>query len=165
MAKLGNLGNCPMAFGDNDKKLCAWCGKPLTGRQRRWCSDHGDQWYRTHTWTGARGAALKRDEYKCVICGDPLRLEVNHIEPRKGKGYGNGCWHHPENLETLCHAHHLIVTAAQRKGWTRSARELIHYEQTPMVVCQGGADSEAKAGSWQEARDFMEGWMGEQKGT
>lgn len=135
MGKLGSLGECVNAFGDNKKKLCAWCGKPLQGRRRRWCcNDCGDAWYRSHTWTGARGAALKRDGWKCVICGTPERLEVNHIVPRRGAGYGNGCHHHIENLETLCHAHHLEVTAAQRGGWNRSARELPQLRMLKMQV-------------------------------
>ena len=153
-----------MAFGDNKDKLCAWCGKPLTGRQRRWCADHGDEWFCTHTWTEARETALKRDGYQCVICGTTHRLEVNHIEPRRGAGYGNGCHHHPDNLETLCHAHHLVVTAAQRKGFDRSAWEFIVYEQ-PTIVCEGGAESTAKPGTWRETRELMEGWMGKKEGT
>ncbi len=44
----------------------------------------------------------------------PVKLEVNHIIPREGKGYGQGCHNHQENLETLCHACHLQVTADQR---------------------------------------------------
>lgn len=42
------------------------------------------------------------------------RLEVNHIVPRRGRGYGTGCWNHASNLETLCHNCHLTVTAEQR---------------------------------------------------
>jgi predicted restriction endonuclease len=44
---------------------------------------------------------LKRDEYKCRICGrsanDGARLEVDHIFPRAKGGKDN-----PENLWTLC---------------------------------------------------------------
>lgn len=42
-----------------------------------------------------------------------VRLEVNHIDPRRGGGYGPGCWNHLDNLETLCHRCHLDVTAEQ----------------------------------------------------
>ncbi len=41
-------------------------------------------------------------------------VEVNHVEPRRGAGYGSGCHHHLDGLETLCHRHHVAVTAAQR---------------------------------------------------
>ena len=49
------------------------------------------------------------------------RLEVNHIEPRVGRGYGFGCHNHLSNLETLCHPCHVIETrrqAAERRGDT-----------------------------------------------
>ena len=40
-------------------------------------------------------------------------LEVNHIEPRVGRGYASGCHHHLEGLETLCHRCHVHTTSAQ----------------------------------------------------
>lgn len=43
-----------------------------------------------------------------------LAPEVNHIEPRSGKGYGMGCHNHADNLETLCHSCHVEVTESQR---------------------------------------------------
>jgi HNH endonuclease len=43
-----------------------------------------------------------------------IGLEVNHIEPRYGRGYGNGCHNHLSNLETLCRACHVAVTKVQR---------------------------------------------------
>lgn len=42
------------------------------------------------------------------------RLEVNHVEPRRGRGYALGCHNHLANLETLCHPCHVTVTAEQR---------------------------------------------------
>ena len=47
-------------------------------------------------------------------------LEVNHIEPREGRGYQSGCHHHLTNLETLCHDCHLVET--KRQGAERRAR-------------------------------------------
>ena len=46
----------------------------------------------------------------------PVKLEVNHIELRDGAGYASGCWNHLENLETLCHDCHVVVTNEQRRG-------------------------------------------------
>lgn len=111
---------------------CDACGKDLTGRQKRWCStDCSLAIWRQHDWNGARKAAKKRDGYRCVQCGkgddvDHLlrsRLEVNHIEPRVGRGYGFGCWNHLDNLETLCHDCHVIVTKAQAAERRREFRE------------------------------------------
>jgi 5-methylcytosine-specific restriction endonuclease McrA len=47
------------------------------------------------------------------------QLEVNHIVPRNGGGYGKGCHHHLSNLETLCHPCHVAVTNEQRKARRR----------------------------------------------
>lgn len=41
-------------------------------------------------------------------------MEVNHIAPRNGGGYGTGCHNHLSNLETLCHLCHVQVTKNQR---------------------------------------------------
>lgn len=41
-------------------------------------------------------------------------LEVNHIVPRWGRGYGFGCHNHTANLSTLCHRCHVETTKAQR---------------------------------------------------
>lgn len=97
------------------KGLCAHCGTALTGRQKRWCRrEHSDAYSREHQWTWAREAAKTRDRRRCVTCGSTKALEVNHIAPRVGRGYGFGCWNHLENLETLCHDCHVKVTNAQR---------------------------------------------------
>lgn len=34
--------------------------------------------------------------------------------PVRGGGYGDGCAHHQDNLEVLCHACHVEATARQR---------------------------------------------------
>jgi hypothetical protein len=49
---------------------------------------------------------------------------VNHIEPRVGKGYGWGCWNHQDNLETLCHDCHVVVTKSQAE-----ARRVAHRQE------------------------------------
>jgi 5-methylcytosine-specific restriction endonuclease McrA len=45
----------------------------------------------------------------------PYGLEVNHIDPREGRGYAASCAHHLENLETLCRRCHAAVTARQAR--------------------------------------------------
>jgi hypothetical protein len=41
---------------------------------------------------------LRRDNYRCVICGSSARLEIDHIVPWSAGGSD-----HPDNLRTLCH--------------------------------------------------------------
>ena len=104
---------------------CAACGKPLQGkltwfcRSPAWCRD---LYLSNHDWGYARAIALRRasprgrkDDAVCIrpACDDE-RLEVNHIKARNGMGYQLGCHHHQDNLEVLCHSHHLAVTALQR---------------------------------------------------
>ena len=49
---------------------CDWDGKPLQGRQRRWCSRAcADAAFDNHSWTYAREAALRRDQRTCQRCG------------------------------------------------------------------------------------------------
>lgn len=123
-----NQIDCPLAFGDNPNRLCAWCGEDLRPlvRRRRWCSA-ACMWafVGNHFWTDARRAAIRRDGARCtqmVLQSDgttlrcPIRrgLEVNHVIPCLGRHGTGGCHHHLENLETLCHSHHVMETAAQR---------------------------------------------------
>ena len=58
--------------------------------------------YREHSWSYSNTRARIRDNHKCVTCGSVDDLEVNHIIPLLGRGYGPGCAHHLDNLETLC---------------------------------------------------------------
>lgn len=50
---------------------CGWCGEALPKRRRRWCSDEcADVMWRMHSWGSARVVALKRDDHRCVRCGN-----------------------------------------------------------------------------------------------
>ncbi|MDP3062931.1 MAG: HNH endonuclease [Chloroflexota bacterium] len=106
---------------------CGACGKPLVGRHRWFCpTPYGgescrDTYAVNHFWSEARQEALRRAGGKCSRCGEEVKserlrdgLEVHHIVPRDGGGYGPGCHHHQDNLEALCHSGHLEVTAEQR---------------------------------------------------
>ncbi len=141
--RAGLMPGCPLLPFDTVAGRCAACGESLIGRQTRWCSKDCRLIYeRNHYWGAARQAAIVRDGRRCVRCGwgseelyayltrggqfvlwsraHLLRyrpdnwLEVNHIIPRLGAGYGTGCWHHLENLQTLCHQDHVRVTNRQR---------------------------------------------------
>lgn len=101
---------------------CRWCGKGLPRNKdgsihktRRWCSAKcSDTFTRNHYWAWARKAALRRDKNRCT-CGSTLKLQVHHIVPRRGQGYGTGCWNHLSNLLTQCHKCHVVLTNEQRR--------------------------------------------------
>lgn len=106
------------------------CGKPLPPRRRRWCSQECSRlWGRWHSWSESRQYCLELANWTCQRCGFQSRqtvpvqyghrwgnwIEVNHIVPRNGAGYGTGCWNHQDNLEVLCAQCHHEVTAQQRR--------------------------------------------------
>lgn len=116
--------SCPLSSWSGTTGHCQWCDECLPKRRRSFCSGRcARQWERNHIWRYARAAAKRRAKYHCEREGcaaDRLDCEVNHIEPRRGGGYGPGCHHHLDpdqggvgGLEVLCHAHHAGVTAAQ----------------------------------------------------
>lgn len=99
-----------------DHHRCVRCGGD--GREQR-----PKQWRTAWATELARlGIALPEGEgaNAVLIALPPLTwLEVNHIAPRVGRGYGFGCHNHLANLETLCHGCHVDETnrqAAQRRG-------------------------------------------------
>ncbi len=148
MTLIALLNACPIARaarGGHDirPRHCVWCDAPLSGRQRRWCSDRCVHAHRSnHTWSVARAAALDRDGHRCVRCGrqpangdapwqaadEPLELfqarvrqwhaehpplEVNHRTPCRGQHSALSCAHHLDGLETLCRPCHAAETARQ----------------------------------------------------
>jgi hypothetical protein len=114
-----------------------------------WCSDAcGDAFWANHWWSVARRTAKRRDRYRCRRCGERApkrptqtaftsraryltalrewrarkrveRLEVNHIEPCRGRHRSLDCAHHLANLETLCADCHKVHTASLRKAARR----------------------------------------------
>lgn len=143
------MPGCVLLPYDTAAGHCGACGEVLSGRRTRWCSNDCEAIFpRNHYWTVARAAAVERDDQRCVKCGwaddhfdHRLRngqlviwsranliahrpgnwLEVNHIVPRVGAGYGSGCWNHQANLESLCHRCHVKVTNRQRIDRARAA--------------------------------------------
>ena len=108
---------------------CGACGSTLQGRALWFCrAKPRDQdscrlrYLRNHDWGYARREALRRAGHRCRV--DPAHkgpLEVNHITPREGHGYGLGCHHHQEprdgagGLEVLCHECHVAETMRQTR--------------------------------------------------
>ena len=142
------MPGCELLPFDTVAGKCRACGTDLPAVRSSWCGSLCRYLYeRNHYWSIARHAAIIRDG-GCLRCGwkddqpdctmhgqyylwsravltgkSPGNwLEVNHITPRNGAGYGTGCHHNQENLETLCHRHHVKVTRRQRLDRVRAAR-------------------------------------------
>ena len=99
---------------------CGMCGKPLTGRKKRWCSRVcANQFRNNHRWTNAKDQARRAAAwYLCAHCGYLFQqhdVNVNHIEPCRGKHNQFGCWHHADNLEVVCVDCHYQETTRQRQ--------------------------------------------------
>ena len=109
---------CNLAAGpfEPEDRLCDWCGGRLEGRRRRWCSDScGRLAAQNHYFRQGRVRALRRDSFTCQACGKRgTGMQVNHIIPCLGKHSLGGCWHHLDNLETLCKPCHQAETKRQR---------------------------------------------------
>lgn len=99
-------------------RICFLDAKPLPARRQHWCSDRCvEVWSKNHEWGWARHARLRIDGDHCVRCGRDgakVTLQVNHRDPRYGRGYHKGCHHHLDRLESLCPPCHQIETNAQR---------------------------------------------------
>lgn len=85
---------------------------------------------RTQRWKALRMQALERDEWRCVRCGEPRRLEVDHIEPvrdRPDLAFNLG------NLQVLCGRCHARKTRIEvglgqpnpaREAWKTLLRDM-----------------------------------------
>lgn len=98
-------------------RLCWTCCEPLKRpRQRYFCGEICVRVFDcNHYWTHAQEEALRRAEHRCRRCSE-VAVEVNHIEPLRGRVRVSSCLNHQTNLEALCHACHLVVTGEQF-GW------------------------------------------------
>jgi 5-methylcytosine-specific restriction endonuclease McrA len=77
------------------------CPKCHADRERERLAVPGPHGRRGSTveWRYLRLLVLRRDLFRCVVCGSPFGLEVHHID---GNPEHNGL----TNLETLCGPHH-----------------------------------------------------------
>jgi len=117
---------------------CVWCAGALPGRRLRWCGKPCiDAYQLNHEWSAARLHAVIRASFRpaegwtvwtyCDQCGKRTSApEVNHVDPRRGRGYDPGCWNHQTNLQVLCHACHVAETNQQRRA--RTARVVVGTE-------------------------------------
>lgn len=77
-------------------KPCITCGTPSSGSR---CPAHARNGS-TRQWRTLRALILRRDRYRCVLCGEPGN-EVDHIVPVVDGGPDT-----PANCRTLCRACH-----------------------------------------------------------
>jgi hypothetical protein len=112
--------NCTLSPWTGQAGRCQECNISIAHltKRRTWCSDKCSRlWEKNHIWNRARSSAKRKTKWQCSRPGcraHKKTLEVNHIHPLVGAGYGPSCSHHAENLEVLCKPHHQIETNRQR---------------------------------------------------
>ncbi|RMF07224.1 HNH endonuclease [Candidatus Woesearchaeota archaeon] len=87
---------------------------PIPRGRRAYCSQRClEEFTKAHTWEFVRKDVLKRDRYKCAICGkrfSKAHLEIDHIIPlRTGIDPFD-----KSNLRTLCRDCHKRKTKLER---------------------------------------------------
>lgn len=101
---------------DRDKATCVRCGRERI-RLIDQCGNCGIPWTdEMHLLDGGcpKGWSDRPIERRYHVRYTKwLELEVNHKDPREGRGYHEGCHHHQDRLETLCHDCHVIETTRQ----------------------------------------------------
>jgi 5-methylcytosine-specific restriction endonuclease McrA len=61
-------------------------GKCKQCRRLTYQEDYGAQIRSSSAWQRARAAVKARDGYRCVVCRDSTKLEVDHITPLQDNG-------------------------------------------------------------------------------
>lgn len=95
------------------------------GRDGHRCRRCGASWAEVEAWRAfvlAVTAPTPDDRREALDIAWRWRLEVNHVEPIRGRHGTFGCHHHLDGLETLCRPCHLDETARQF-GHRRPQRE------------------------------------------
>lgn len=100
MARLCLHGGCP----DFAAGAGSYCDEHRP--QRRFRDRYGVS---ENRWKRLKTLAKRRDLHRCVMCGSPDKLEVDHIEPRSLGGANT-----LDNLQTLCSDCHLAKTTRER---------------------------------------------------
>lgn len=85
--------------------VCDDCGGDAESRR---CGSCRESWP-CRAWADAQPKAYVPGHYPVTTAG----AEVNHVEPRVGQGYHEGCHHHQTNLQVLCHTCHVAETTRQ----------------------------------------------------
>ena len=109
------------------KYVCRGCGGVIPKGRQTWCSN---KCFKEHDPHSNIRIVRQRDKDVCAKCGFnypverakwlegprlwqdcPRKVEYHHVIP-----FSEGGSHHPDNIQTLCHACHKAVTAAWRKS-------------------------------------------------
>ncbi len=97
-------------FDAEGRKLCRNCERPVAAHRRHYCSKEClDEFNRNNSWYWVRKAVLRRDRFRCSICGQRFRkalLDVDHIIPVQM----GGALFDKANLRTLCRECHRSKT-------------------------------------------------------
>ncbi len=132
-------------FSNNDgagNKFCLWCGKIITNRRHRYCSDdcfkkfYGE-WYSLFSWDSIRDRIMEKDKYTCLKCGrrlNPFQLEVHHLIP-KCRGGEDLDW----NLVTLCKKCHNEETRKLLREMADERRKILPAGQKTLTTFMGVA--------------------------
>lgn len=90
-----------------DHERCVRCGSPARQAPST-CARCGTPW----PCEAAGAQVFGGGHYR--LPGARRELQVNHKDPRYGRGYHKGCHHHQNRLETLCQPCHVAETNEQR---------------------------------------------------
>lgn len=122
-----------------DGDRCVKCGGNGAGQRRPLPLDANWKRYDSRMATRDLGVEIPMGHSVYVNEGRDWDLkpwiEVNHIEPRRGRGYGWGCHNHLTNLETLCHDCHVVVTRQER---AQHLAQLNHVSNQQTACAEGG---------------------------
>ncbi len=100
MGRYPKISDTADRFDRQGNKLCRNCNNEVAKGRRHYCSRRCmEDFNRKNSWHIVRMDVLRRDNYRCSICGKRKKdLEVDHIIPiRMG-----GEHFEKKNLRTLC---------------------------------------------------------------
>ena len=82
-------------------------------------------------WQRLRRYILKRDKWRCRICGRPGRMEIDHLVPLE---QGGDPWE-PSNLAATCRTCHIRKTAAEN---TKAGPEVVAWRELVRAMVRQG---------------------------
>lgn len=106
MRKYPKLSETPDKYDYSGEKQCRNCENKISEGRRHYCSQKCmEDFNRNNRWKFVRKDVLRRDKYRCSICGIRFKkseLDVDHIIPLQMHGQ----LFDKDNLRTLCRECH-----------------------------------------------------------